>query len=209
ELVIGMMIDLLRRITMFNTETRQAMGRGNFLGRELAGKTVGIIGTGAIGMNVARILKAFGCEIVAYSRSKKSEAGELGIQYLKLIEVLAVSDIVTLHTPLTPQTQNLIGERELGLMKSTAILINTARGGVVNQTALVKALNEKKIAGAALDVFDKEPPLPVDHPLLFTPNTVVVPHIGYATQEAIKDRAEIVEANILAFLKGKPKNIVA
>ncbi|MDP4291688.1 MAG: NAD(P)-dependent oxidoreductase, partial [Bacteroidota bacterium] len=186
ELAIGMMIDLLRRITMFNTETRQAMGRGIFLGRELSGKTVGIIGTGAIGMNVARILKAFGCEVVAYSRSKKSEAGELGIQYLKLNEVLAVSDIITIHTPLTPQTQNLIGERELGLMKSTAILINTARGGVVNQAALVKALNEKKIAGAALDVFDKEPPLPVDHPLLFTPNTVVVPHIGYATQEAIK-----------------------
>ena len=208
ELTIGLMIDLMRRITLLDAETRQGKDRNGFWGRELSGKTVGIIGTGSIGLNVARILQAFGCRIVAYSRSINPKAIEQGIQYLTLDEVLSVSDIVTVHTPLTPQTKSLIGERELGLMKPSALLINTARGGVVDQQALAKALLGKKIAGAGLDVFEKEPPLPVDHPLLKTPNTIVVPHIGYATEEAIHDRAEIVEANILAFLKGTPVNLV-
>lgn len=208
ELAIGLMIDLLRRVTSLEAETRKGKGRNGFLGKELSGKTVGIIGTGSIGLNVARILQAFGCNIVAYSRSINLKALRQNIQYLTLDEVMAVSDIITIHTPLTPQTQNLIGERELGLMKSSAFLINTARGGVVDQTALAKALISQKIAGAGLDVFDKEPPLPVDHPLLMTPNTIVVPHIGYATEEAIHDRGEIVEANILAFMQGNPTNVV-
>ena len=208
ELAIGLMIDLLRRITVLDAETRKGRGRNGFLGKELSGKTVGIIGTGAIGLNVARILQAFGCSIVAYSRSINPKATEMGIQYLPLAEVMAVSDIVTVHTPLTPQTRNLIDEKELHLMKSSAILINAARGGVVNQQALATALQEKRIAGAGLDVFEIEPPLPVDHPLLQTPNTIVAPHIGYATEEAIHDRAEIVENNILAFLDGNPVNVV-
>jgi len=208
ELAIGLMIDLLRRITLFDSEIRQGMGRNAFLGRELAGKTVGIIGTGSIGLNLARILQAFGCNIVAYSRSINPRAKEFGIKYLTLEEVLAASDIVSIHTPLTPQTKNLIGEKELHLMKPSAILINTARGGVIDQQALAKALFEKKIAGAGLDVFEMELPLPIDHPLLKTPNAIVVPHIGYATEEAISDRAEIVEANILAWLNGKPENVV-
>lgn len=208
ELAVGLMIDLLRRITLFDTEIRQGKGRNGILGRELAGKTVGIIGTGSIGLNLARILQAFGCQIVAYSRSINPKAKELGIQYLSLKEVLATSDIVSIHTPLTPQTENLIGKKELGLMKPSAILINTARGGVVDQTELAKALSDKKIAGAGLDVFEKEPPLAIDHPLLKAPNTIVVPHIGYATEEAISDRAVIVETNILAWLNGKPENVV-
>jgi len=208
ELAICLMIDVLRKITYLDEEIRCGNGRNGFLGRELSGKTVGIIGTGAIGLNTARILQAFGCNVFAYNRSENPKALELGIKYLKLEELLAVSDIVSIHTPLTPQTQNLIGENELKLMKPTAILINTARGGVVNQEALARALDSRKIAGAGLDVFDKEPPLPVDHVLLTASHTVVVPHIGYATQEAISDRAEIVEANILEFLKGTPTNLV-
>jgi phosphoglycerate dehydrogenase-like enzyme len=208
ELAIGLMIDLLRRITFFDDEMHQGMGRSGILGRELSGKTVGIIGTGSIGLHLASILQAFGCHVVAYSRSIRQKAVEQGIQYLPLAEVLSTSDIVSIHIPLTPQTKNLIGENELSLMKSSAILINTARGGVVDQQALAKALMEKKIAGAGLDVFEKEPPLPIDHPLLKTPNTIVVPHIGYATEEAISQRAEIVEDSILAFLNGKPINRV-
>jgi phosphoglycerate dehydrogenase-like enzyme len=208
ELAIGLMIDLLRKVTLLDAQTRQGRGRNGFLGRELSGKTVGVIGTGSIGLNVARILKVFGCNIVAYSRSISPKASELGIHYLPLDEVLSISDIVTIHTPLTPQTQNLIGERELSLMKSSAILINTARGGVVDRLALARALNEKRISGTGLDVFEIEPPLPIDHPLLHTPNTIVVPHIGYATEEAIHDRAEIVEANILSFINGSPSNVV-
>lgn len=208
ELAIGLMIDLLRRVTELDAETRKGRGRNGFTGRELSGKTVGIIGTGAIGLNVARILQAFGCNIVAYSRSTNPKAFQLDIRYTTLDELLAVSDIVSIHTPLTPQTQNLIGERELGLMKPSALLINTARGGVVNQIALANALTTKQIAGAGLDVFEIEPPLPVDHPLLKTPNTIVVPHIGYATEEAISDRGEIVEANILAYINGNAVNVV-
>ena len=209
ELAIGLMIDLLRRITLFESETRQGMGRNGYLGRELTGKTVGIIGTGSIGLHLAHILQAFGCHIVAYSRSVNKKAVEQGIQYLSLAEVMAESDIVSIHTPLTPETHHLIGANELSLMKSSALLINTARGGIVDQQALATALVEKKIAGAGLDVFETEPPLPIDHPLLKTPNTIVVPHIGYATEEAIAVRAEIVVANILAYLDGKPTNIVA
>lgn len=208
ELAIGLMIDLLRRVTLLEAETRKGKGRNGFLGRELSGKTVGIIGTGSIGLNVARILQAFGCNIVAFSRSINPEALKQDIQYMSLDEVLAVSDIVSIHIPLTSQTQNLIGERELGLMKSSALLINTARGGVVDQKALAKALISKKIAGAGLDVFETEPPLPKDLPLLKTPNTIVVPHIGFATEEAIRDRAAIVEANIVAFINGIPTNVV-
>lgn len=208
ELAIGLMIDLLRRITLFDADMRRGMGRNGILGRELSGKSVGIIGTGSIGLHLASILQAFGCHVVAYSRSIRQKAVEQGIQYLPLAEVLSSSDIVSIHIPLTPQTKNLIGENELSLMKSSAILINTARGGVVDQQALAKALMEKKIAGAGLDVFEKEPPLPIDHPLLKTPNTIVVPHIGYATEEAISQRAEIVEESILAFLNGKPINRV-
>ena len=209
ELAVGLMIDLLRRVTLFEAETRQGMGRNGFLGRELAGKTVGIIGTGSIGLHLAHILQAFGCRIIAYSRNVNQRAVEQGIQYMSLAEVLAESDIVSIHIPLTPQTHHLIGEKELSLMKSSALLINTARGGVVDQQALATALIEKKIAGAGLDVFDKEPPLPIYHPLLKTPNTIVVPHIGYATEEAISVRAEIVAANILSYLNGNPTNIVA
>jgi len=208
ELAIGLMIDLMRKVTLLDAEIRKGSGRNGFLGKELSGKTVGIIGTGAIGLNVARILQAFGCNVIAYSRSINPNATEMGIEYLSLQEVLAFSDIITIHTPLTSQTRNLIGANELNLMKRSAILINTARGGVVNQQDLATALEGKKIAGAGLDVFEIEPPLPVEHPLLHTPNTIVVPHIGYATEEAIRDRAEIVENNVLAFLEGNPQNVV-
>ncbi len=208
ELAIGLMIDLYRKITPFNVETRNMMGRRGFLGREISGKIVGVIGTGAIGFNVARVLQAFGCRVVAYSRSVKQDVVEHGITYLTLHELLKVSDIVSLHTPLTNETRHLIGETELALMKPSAILINTSRGDVVDQVALKNALESGTIGGAGLDVFDIEPPLPLNHPLIQAPNTVIVPHIGYATEEAIIDRAEIVYDNIIAYLNGQQINKV-
>lgn len=208
ELAIGLMIDLYRRITPFDRETRNMMGRRGLLGRELHGKVVGIIGTGAIGLNVAHVLQAFGCKVVAYSRTIREEAVEMGITYLPLNDLLATSDIVSLHTPLTNETRHLIGKAQLALMKPSAILINTCRGDVVDQKALKKALESGIINGAGLDVFDIEPPLPLDHPLVKTPNTVIVPHIGYATEEAILDRAEIVYDNIIAFFDGQQRNKV-
>jgi len=208
ELAIGLMIDLYRRIVPFNMETRNMIGRHGFLGRELSGKVVGIVGTGAIGLNVAKVLQAFGCVVVAFSRSVKQNAVEMGITYLSLNELLKVCDIVSLHTPLTAETRYLIGEKELALMKPSAILINTCRGDVLDQTALKNALEMGVIAGAGLDVFDIEPPLALDHPLVKAPNTVIVPHIGYATEEAIVDRAEIVYDNIIAYLHGQQINKV-
>jgi len=208
ELAIGLMIDLYRRITPFNTESRNMMGRHGFLGRELFGKVVGVIGTGAIGLNVARVLQAFGCRVVAHSRSLRQNAVEMGVEYLPLNELLKVSDIVSIHTPLTNETRHLIGKTELSLMKPTSLLINTSRGDVVDQLALKNALESGVIGGAGLDVFDIEPPLPLDHPLVNVPNTVIVPHIGYATEEAIVDRAEIVYDNIIAFTNRQQKNKV-
>lgn len=208
ELAIGLMIDLYRKIILFDAETRNMMGRKGFRGRELSGKVVGVVGTGAIGLSVARVLQAFGCRVVAYSRSIKPDVAAMGIAYLSLPELLKISDIVTLHTPLTKETRHLIGKSELALMKPSAILINTSRGDVVDQMALRNALELGLIRGAGLDVFDIEPPLPLDHPLVTAPNTIIVPHIGYATEEAIADRAEIVYDNIIAFFSGQQKNKV-
>jgi len=178
------------------------------LGRELYGKIIGIIGTGAIGLRVATIGKAFGCNILAYSRSQKVEGTSLKMKYVSLDDLMAQSDIVSLHVPLNPGTKNLIDARRLSLMKSSAIIINTARGPVIDNTALAEILKRGGIAGAGIDVFEMEPPLPADHPLLNAPNLVLAPHIGFATREALDRRAEIAFDNILAWLKGVPQNVV-
>ena len=118
------------------------------------------------------------------------------------------SDILSLHIPLTPETKGLIDQKELSLMKKEALLINTARGPIVNYTALASALSNKKLAGAALDVYEKEPPIDQDHPILQAPNTLLLPHLGFATQEAIRKRSRIVMENIRKWLKNKPQNVM-
>jgi len=200
ELAVGLMIDVMRKITELDGATRDSKGRGTFLGRELRGKTVGIIGTGAIGLATMRLLKAFGCNLLAYSRSQKDEALSMGATYCTLEELMTKSDIVSVHVPLNGETHHLVSNEMLGLMKPTAILINTARGNVVDLDALAMALKEKKIAGAATDVYEKEPPLAKEHPLLSAPNMVAVPHIGYATREAFDIRADIVFNNVIDFI---------
>jgi D-3-phosphoglycerate dehydrogenase len=192
ELAVELMLDVLRKVTELDGTIRQGGSRGAFLGRELKGKTVGIVGTGAIGIATMRLLKAFGCTLLAYSRSQRSESIELGAEYCNLDTLMQRSDIVTLHVPMTAETHHLISAEKIALMKPTAILINTARGNVVDIEALAKALKENKIAGAGIDVYEKEPPLATSHPLLNTPNCVAVPHIGYATREAFDIRADIV-----------------
>ncbi len=196
ELAIGLMIDVYRRIAALDASTRDGGTRNNFLGRELRGKRVGIVGTGAIGMRTALLLQHFGCEVVAWSRSQKAEALRHNITYLPLEELMRTSDIVSLHVPLTAETHHLISRDLLDLCKPTAVLINTARGNVVDMDALAAALTEGRMAGAGIDVFEKEPPLATDHPLLHAPNCVVVPHVGYATREAFDDRIDIVINNI-------------
>ena len=200
ELAVGLMIDVLRKITELDASTRHNGSRGMFLGRELRNKTVGIVGTGAIGTATIRLLLAFGCKILAFSRTERQEVKELGVKYCQLDELMSRGDIVSLHVPLNNETTHIIGKHELSLMKPTAILINTARGNVVDIDELATALKENRIAGAGIDVYEKEPPLQENHPLLNVPNCVTVPHIAYATREAFDIRADIVFDNIRQYL---------
>ncbi|MBO7444976.1 MAG: hydroxyacid dehydrogenase [Bacteroidales bacterium] len=196
ELAIGLMLDVYRRITALDADTRKGGTRNNFLGHELRGKRVGIVGTGAIGIRTARLLQCFGCKVIAYSRSQRQEVLDMGIPDVSLEQLMQEADIISLHTPLTAETHHLISRELLALCKPTAILINTARGNVVDIDALAEALTEGRLAGAGIDVFEKEPPLATDHPLLRAPNCVVAPHVGYATREAFDDRIDIVLSHI-------------
>lgn len=208
ELTYGLMISVLRKIVSADAATRACGTKAGLKQNELFGKTIGIVGTGAIGMRVAEIAKAFGCKVLAYSRTKKNNADEMGISYVSLEELLSQSDIVSLHVPLTDSTKSLINKESIALMKTNAILINTARGPVVDNAALAQALKEGKIAGAGIDVFEVEPPLPAGHPLFDAPNTVLAPHIAFATEEAILRRAEITFSNIEKWLEGNPQNVM-
>lgn len=206
ELAYGLMIAVYRNLVPCDEAARQGKTKAGLIGNELYGKTLGIVGTGAIGLRVAEIGRAFGCKLLACSRTQKQAAKDLGATYVSLEELLSSSDIVTLHTPLTPETRELIDKERIALMKPSSILINTARGPVVDSRALAQALDEGRIAGAGVDVFEMEPPLPTDHPLLHSKNTVVAPHVAFATQEALQRRAEIAFANITCWLAGEPQN---
>ena len=208
ELAFGLAISVLRNIPACDAVCRKEGTKAGLVGGELFGKTFGVVGTGAIGSKVAKIAQAFGCKVVAYSRTVKPEMQGAGIEYLSLEDVLKVSDIVSLHVPLNDKTKGLIGEKEIALMKKNAILLNTARGPVVDSEALAKALNEERIAGAGIDVFEMEPPVPAEHPLLHSKHTVVTPHVAFASHEALFTRAQIVSENILKWEDGKPQNVI-
>ena len=179
-----------------------------FLGSELFGKTIGIIGTGNIGMATANLFRAFGCKIIAHSRSERKEAIDAGIRYVSLETLLSHSDIVSIHTPLNEMTSHLIGSNEIALMKPTAILINAARGSIVDYGAVANALNKNLLGGAGIDVYESEPPIAANHALMGCPNIMLLPHIGYATKEAIEKRANVSLQNILQWIAGTPENIV-
>jgi len=179
-----------------------------FMGVDVWGKTLGIIGSGRIGRAVARRAKAFGMRVIYYDiyRNEVAEK-ELGVEYRPLEELLRESDFVTIHVPLTKETHHMIGEKELKMMKPTAILINTARGPVIDTNALVKALKEGWIAGAALDVFEQEP-LPLDHPLLELDNVILTPHIASNTIDCRIRLAVTAAEEILRVLHGENRNIL-
>jgi len=209
ELVFGLTIDLMRKIKDSDEAVRAGKTRAGLIGNELAGKKFGIIGFGAIGQKTARIADAFGCKILVDDHKEHQLGEELGVEYLPIAELLRKSDIVSLHVPLKDSTVDLIDAEKIALMKKSAILINTARGPVVNSQALAEALNKEQIAGAGIDVFEMEPPIPEDHPLLSAKNTILTPHTAFATEEAFIKRAEIVFANIEKWLAGKPQNILS
>lgn len=204
ELCISFMIQLLRNIEQTQKRCREGGTKDGWIGSLLCGKTVGIVGAGAIGKKTAKLCKAFGCRVIAYSRSKVEDS--VIDRQVPLDELLKEADIVSLHCPLTKETKGLIGKEQLEFMKKEAVLINTARGPVVDSKALADALTEGKIAGAACDVFETEPPLDTNHPLLHTPNTIVTPHIAFASKESMEQRAEIVFDNLYSWMEGKQKN---
>lgn len=208
ELALALMLNIYRNIVELDNQTRCGKDRDGFLGRQIYGKTVGIVGTGAIGCRTASILRNFSCKVVAWSRTKKQELINSGVEYVSLEELLTISDIISLHLPLNKDTYHIISEEKLRLCKPDAILINTARGDVVDMQALAFALKNKKIAGAGIDVFEKEPPLPKDHLLLNLPNCIVTPHVAYATEEAFAARIDIVVNNIESWLAGKAINLI-
>lgn len=204
DLVFGMVISLYRNIIPCNETIRKGGTKAGLVGYELAGKKFGIVGTGAIGLRTAAIAKAFGCEVYAYSRTVKNDAD---LTYVDLDTLLSTCDIVSLHVPLTKDTQGLINKEKIALMKPNAILINTARGPVVDSQALADALNEGKIAGAGIDVFENEPPIPETHPLCTAKNALLTPHVAFATKEALEKRAVIAINNIASYLNGTPTNV--
>lgn len=205
ELVFGLALSLYRSIICCNEAVRQEKDKTGLVGLELEGKKFGVIGFGAIGSRTAMLAKAFGCQVYGYNRSPKSMDG---VTMTDMDTILKECDIISLHVPLTDDTRGLINADRLSLMKPNAILINTARGPVVDSQALAAALKEGKIAGAAVDVFEMEPPVPADHPLLHCPNLVATPHVAFATKEALYKRAVIVFDNVVRYLEGSPQNVV-
>lgn len=205
ELALGLTIGCLR---YFNESDKACRSGGvGIRGTEIAGRTVGIVGTGAIGLYTARLFAAFGAKVIAYSRSQRQEALDMGIEYVSLEELLQRSDIVSLHVPSNPQTKHLMGREQIALMQKHAVLINCARGAVVDNAALAEALKEGRIAAAGIDVFDTEPPLPETDPLAGAPHTLLTPHVAYNTVESMERRAHIVFRNLEAWLAGNPENV--
>lgn len=208
ELALGLTLDLFRAITKGNDDIRNANLPGPFQGREIKGKTVGIVGTGHIGLETAKLFKAFGADLIGYNRSEKQEAKDLGVELVELDELLQRADIVSVHLPLNDETRHLLNKDKLSLMKESAVIINVARGPIIDDAALADLLNEGNIAGAGIDVFDGEPPLPADYPLLSAKNAILTPHVGFLSDEAMELRAQIAFENTKAFIDGKPQNIV-
>lgn len=179
-----------------------------FQGWELSGKTVGLIGLGATGLATARRLAGFDVRLVAHDPIVAADvAADVGAELLELDELLRTADLVSLHAPLSPATTGMIGARELGLLKPTAYLINGARAGLIDGEALLETLRERRIAGAALDVYTREP-LPLDDPLLALPNVILLPHLGGATHEVTDHQSRIAWDSLEAFLAGTPINVV-
>ncbi len=202
ELTFGLMLDVMRKISQGD----QAMRRGEWpliLGYVLKGKTLGILGLGKIGTEVAAIARAFGMNVIAWGPTLTQErAAKSNATFLPLEEVLRGADVVSVHLKLSDDSKNLLNEARLRLMKRSAYLVNTARGAIIDEMALVKILQEKTIAGAALDVFVEEP-LPKNHPITQLDNVVLTPHLGWPTDSGFEGFADNAVANILDYMQGK------
>lgn len=207
ELVIGTTLSLARNIRSVEDRCREGKDKTGLVGWEIKGKTVGIIGLGKIGTRTAELFHAFGATVLAQSRTHHDGIAEY-IEQVTQEELLRRSDIVVLHCPLNDSTRGMINAEKLAMMKPTALLVNVARGPVVVEKDLAAALENGVIAGAAIDVFDKEPPLDTASPILHAPNCLVTPHVAFATQQSMSLRAEIVFDNLAKWMEGHQINVI-
>ncbi|MBI1930114.1 hypothetical protein HYR99_38425 [Candidatus Poribacteria bacterium] len=207
EHLFGLMFAAAKRAAFFTAQMKA--GRWPRMDNIfLQGKTLGVIGTGNIGSEMARLGRAIGMKVIAWTFHPSPErAAQLGIQYVELDELLRIADVVSLHIKLTDDSRRFIGKRELGLMKRGSLLINGARGGMVDTPALIESLNSGHLGGAAIDVYDQEP-LPADHPLLGCEQVVLTPHCADMTPEGVDLLNEGAVDNVIAFLNGQPRNVV-
>jgi phosphoglycerate dehydrogenase-like enzyme len=209
ELAIGLMIALARHLREEFHAMRPGGGWQTTLGIDLEGRTLGILGLGNLGAKVGRIGAAMGMKLIAWSQNLTLEqARERGAERVEKDELFRRSDVISIHLVLSPRSRGLIGARELGLMKPTALLVNTSRGPIIDEAALLAALKEKRIAGFGGDTYDVEP-LPGDHPLRAEPRALLTPHLGYVTEETYRDFFGGMVQAIEAWLAGKPINVLA
>ena len=207
ELAIGLMLAAARNIPHEDANMRQG-GWQTTVGMDIAGRTMGLLGLGRLGAKVAGVAAALGMSLIAWSQNLTAErAREHGARLVSKDELFQQADVISVHLVLSERTRGLVGARELGLMKSTALLINTSRGPIVEEAALVAALRAGRIRGAGLDVYDTEP-LPADHPLRSAPRTVLTPHLGYVSEDTYRVFYGESVANIEAWLKGAPTRVM-
>jgi len=203
-LTMGLILELTRNIGRENARMHAGERLQKFVGMEIEGRTLGVVGLGKLGAKVSGLAKAFGMNVIAWSPNLTPErCKEVGVSYATKEELFSTADIVTVHVVLSQRSRGLVGPEDLARMKPTGYLVNTARGPIVDEAALLQSLQQRKIAGAAIDVFSVEP-LPVDHPFRKLDNIVLTPHLGYVTEEGFRNHyAQMVEG-IDAWFKGEP-----
>src|SRR3954452_23912122 len=203
-LTMGLILELTRNIGRENARMHAGEPLQKFVGIEIEGKTLGVVGLGRLGAKVSRLAKAFGMNVIAWSPNLTTErCKEVGVSYASKEELFATADIVTIHVVLSDRSRGLVGRDDLARMKPTSYLVNTARGPIVDEAALLEALTQKKIAGAGIDVFSVEP-LPVEHPFRKLDNMVLTPHLGYVTEETFRAHYGQMVEGIDAWFKGEP-----
>ncbi len=209
EHALALLMSLARKTPQLDAKMRAGEWDQMQIGFELRGKTLGVVGFGGIGARMSELGNALGMNVIAWTRSPSPErAARHGARFVELDDLLAASDVVSLHVPATPETEGLIGDDEFDRMKPDAVLVNTARAAVVDEAAMIERLRSGRLAGAALDVYGEEP-LPARHPLTKLDNVVLSPHMGFGTPEAVTSMVDIAIDGLVGYFDGKPVNVVA